>query len=199
MDRSLFISIVSDARSSSDTQRDLMDKLEGLDDFQSLIDIIQARTTEWGIAVKLIGEHTALVESTLSPKEAQIKSFFANHSFESTNEQRIVADLIELLSDINATRFIQTNTRSMRAFDSYVVIVPTGNSNSHSYKIGLPIINLSSGRTFFRLDGSSGNDMSTNTTEYRMPSRLEIEAIVIALFKKSMSFVENMVFGLTDS
>lgn len=172
--------------------------------FQQIVAAVTERTLEFGKLVGLIETkgskaHKAEETDEASELETNIKKFFTDHSFSTANEARNLADLIKVLTGVNATKFIslKSSSKDRRRFPAYIVVVPSEPSGSgHDYKIGKPIMSLSPGAQFYRENGTSGNSMTSDTAEYRMPSSTEITSIVTALMYRLRPFTEIMCDNL---
>lgn len=194
MNNTEFLTFLVKARASVSGVTELLAKLAEIDIFNKMVDIVQSRSQSYCDKVKSATKKE--VPDGLSPLEAKWKKYFSDHSFSSVDEQRNMVDAIALVTGINVAKFVKIAKQTRGRFPCYVCIVPIGNTNSHDYKLGSPIITLSTGTTFFRANASTGNNMSLNPDDFRMPTRDEIAALIASIAYKSMSAAESMFYGL---
>lgn len=64
-------------------------------------------------------------------------------------------------------------------FEYGVIVVPTGNSNQHSYPLEQPVL-MTSEKSGLRLDGSRGNNMEPRRENVRPATPAEIDAYFAA-------------------
>ena len=167
--------------------------------FITIVDMIKENTMKWANSCGLIGEKNKVAEDNLSPQEMLWSRYFKDHSFSSTEDQRNLSDALAILTGIDVNRFIRVIKSRKDSYPAYIVVVPTGSSGAHNYRIGDPAISFGSGKTFYRKSGESGNNMTTDLKDIRLPSREEIEDIVICILFRLSGGAEHMVSNLLEN
>ena len=171
-------------------------KMPETEQFAAIASAIMENTTRWGESIG-IGKPKVVEDINLSPEEKKWEKYFKDHSFGDMGSQRNIADLIELLTDIPVTKFIKAlRTKNSREFPGYIVIVPVGNSNSHNYTIGKPIMSLSGGTIFYKENGSHGNSMEIASDDYRLPTIGEVYTVLAGIMYRLDSMAENICYDL---
>jgi len=142
--------------------------------FTNMVDIIIGRTKAWSKRAGLLEERN--IPKADPGKEEKWKAFFRNNSFDSTNQMRLFAEAISIIEGVEALTFLKIakKSSSLERFDSFICIVPTECPNSHSYKIGEPILNIERGDTFYKMTGGMGNSMTLDTDCYRIATDDEV-------------------------
>lgn len=171
------------------------DFLEGLGEysqFESIVGIIAKNNEAWQAKIGPVVKTGEVYK--LNEKELRWKAFFRDHSFNSTGEARTFADAFSIVEGIDLLRFLRVENEGTNGkFPAYIALVPTGNGNSHNYKIGEPILSFSRGSTFYRITGSGGNAMSGDTNDYRMADVSEIKIIVSSLLYRLSGSLDTFV------
>ena len=181
-------------RKSATNTADYLNSLKEFDKFEDLVHKIEAKTIRWGKTVG-IGK-TEEIKPDISEEELKWKNYFRDHSFNSVEDARNVADLIYNLTGVKASRFISEVKETKVRFPAFISIVPIGNTNDHDYTIGEPILSFSTGSQFVRINGTTGNSMSTRTSEYRLSTRSEIELIVASVMLRSPNLIESLIVNV---
>lgn len=166
--------------------------------FDKLIDSINNKTIEWGKSVGLIDRDDSK-DKHLSSKEREWKSFFENHSFDSNNEQRNLADALSLATGIDITRFMLISKQTSRnLFSPWICLVPLRNNSGHNYHIGEPMLKFqgSSSNVFVKSDGRSGNNMDSELTSIRLADKTEIEDLIINIFWTASGTIESIILSI---
>lgn len=195
---STFIDIVAGLRRNRSLE-EFRSEVSQISQFITIVDTIKDNTMKWANSCGLIGEKNKVDEENLSPQELLWSRYFKDHSFPSTEDQRNLSDAIAILTGIDVNRFIRVIKRRKDSYPAYIVVVPTGSSGGHNYRIGDPAISFSGGTTFYRKSGESGNNMTTDLKDIRLPSREEIEDIVICTMFRMGSITEHMVGNLLEN
>jgi hypothetical protein len=199
MDNDEFIHKCSKLREGAESFEALEFFIRSQPQLVTIVDIIESNTLKFGKIVGLIKEKEKKSGVSLSSQELEWRDYFRDHSFNSLQDQRNMADAMAILTGINMAIFIKPTRDRKNTFPSYIVVVPTHNVNSNNYKIGAPILSLTVGLTFYRADGSRGNDMLMDISTFRMPSRGEIEHIVVRVMLFLTPAVEILVRELDRS
>ena len=160
-----------------------------------IVSKVEENTLAWGKSVGLVDKITTSTVD-LSPQETLWSNYFRDHSFPSSEEQRNLADALSIATGIDMLRFIRVIDQRKDRFPAHIVIVPTGSSNSHNYRIGEPVISLVNGTNFYKKSGESGNNITTNIKELRMPTKVEIEYIVTFVMYKLGVATEHLLCEL---
>jgi len=174
-------------------------KVSKTDKFNALVDRIMDKTMEWAEANGL--SKPKKDDTPLSGQQEKWRDFFRDHYFDSMETCRTWADALTELTGIDMAPFIKLQAKPKRAeregFPSYIVIVPRGpNPNGHNYKMGQPIINLTSGSTFYRSDGTYGNNMATHQECFRLPEKEEVEKLIVNLLYNSPDMAQLTIMSL---
>ena len=135
----------------------------------------------------------------LSPKEFQWKEFFRKHSFDSTNQMRIMAEMISILDNVDVLRFITISNGERVQFPAFVCIVPIANNGGHNYDIDRPAVSFFVGNTFFRISGTHGNTMDSDPTGYRIATQVELETLLMSIMYKNYSVADYIMEFLHES
>lgn len=189
-----FMSLVSVSRSLS--RDEFIRKMPEYSTFQSIVDVLEIDTKKFSDE---IGKSKAKPVD-VKPEEEVWRKFFQDHEFYSAEDARNWSDGISILTGIDVNKFLKFNkSRSRSHFPPNIVIVPVGNSNSHNYRKGTPIINLGHGTVFHKMNGVVGNNMSTSPDDFRFPERSEIEEIVGWLLYSSEAATEYLVYTLREN
>lgn len=195
MTNSDFIDKIFNLRKSL-SQAEFKSEVSQIAQFITIVDIIKENTIKWASSCGLIGEKNQVDDANLSSHELLWTGYFKDHSFSSIEDQRNLADALTILTGIEMTRFIRVINRGKDRYPAHIVIVPTGGSGGHNYRIGDPVISFGAGSTFYRRNGESGNNMTTNLRDIRLPSREEIEDIVLCTMYRMDSIAEYLVSNL---
>ena len=164
--------------------------------FHDITRILEENTKNWGESV--FGENKDVPDIQLSPQELSWKEYFENHNFPNSEDQRNLSDALTILTGIDINRFIRIIKPKKESYPAYIVIVPIGNSNGHSYKIGAPILSFGSGRVFYGENGEPGNTMTSNLKEIRLPTVEEINRIVLCTMYHLSVAAEHLVTNLIE-
>jgi hypothetical protein len=195
MTNSDFIDKIFNLRKSL-SQAEFKSEVSQIAQFITIVDIIKENTIKWASSCGLIGEKNQVDDANLSSHELLWTEYFKDHSFSSIEDQRNLADALTILTGIEMTRFIRVINRGKDHYPAHIVIVPTGGSGGHNYRIGDPVISFGAGSTFYKRNGESGNNMTTNLRDIRLPSREEIEDIVLCTMYRMDSIAEYLVSNL---
>jgi len=198
MSDSTFIDTVSVLRKNRSLE-EFRSEVSQISQFTTMVDIINDNTMKWANLCGLIGEKNKVDEYNLSPQELLWSRYFKDHSFSSTEDQRNLSDALAILTGIDVNRFIRVIYSGKDSYPAFIVIVPTSGSGGHNYGIGDPVISFGIGVTFYRKSGESGNRMSTDLKSIRLPSRGEIEDIVICILFRLSGGAEHMVSNLLEN
>lgn len=198
MTNSAFIGTVSHLRRDNSLD-EFKSTVSSIKQFIALIDIIETKTIKWGKDSGLIGDKEGVNTDKLTPQEILWANFFRDHSFPDAEEQRNFTDALTILTGIDMLRFIRVIKPRKDRYPAYIVIVPTGSINGHNYRIGEPVLSLTSGITFYKKNGDTGNNMTTDIKEVRMPTREEIENIVLCVMFKLGVSTEHLVSNLLNN
>lgn len=169
--------------------------------FQKIVSNCLIRTNNWGKSVGLIKEDEQKPSlKRLTDDEIVWKKFWDSHAFHSFEDTRNMMDMISIITGIDQTKFLKVKKVTKGTFfPEYLCIIPKGNTGSHSYTIGDPIIRYGGGpRTFVKKDSSIGNNMDTDLSSISLPSREDIEALFCSIFFHT-PYVEDYVIGLLSS
>lgn len=196
MDIYEYIDFVKKSRGKADGISAFAALVTPIDVFNQLVDGILAVTTSWA---ETIGHKEEEPTTSLTKQEKKWEQFFRDHSFDSMEQRRNFADAFSIVEDIELSRFIKTNSVSKPTLPAYLCIIPTSSgSNGHSYKIGSTILSLIHGTQFYTIQGSIGNNMTTNPAEYRVATREEIAVFLPYLMYRLSSATEHLVAGLLN-
>lgn len=177
----------------------------GLDDFckevktwptyQKLVDSVLMNSEKWGKKIGLGVPKQSTSQSDLSDDELKWKKFFKDHSFRHPEDARNFADAMEIVTGMKLNRFISFQKPSGAFFPSSVCIVPLKNPNSHSYKLGDPILSSGTSPIFIKKDGDSGDNMSDGLEDFRLADRDEIEFLLARIMYKNRSMGERLLIN----
>lgn len=192
MNNSEFISFVQSRRSLR--LADFTSAIIGEDQIGLMIDAVTRNNGRFSDQVK---KRSGKNQSDSIPADEVVwKDFFKDHSFGSLENAKNFADMIHIMTGKNVNRYIVTPAPRPYKFPALVCLVPTGNSNSHSYDLGKPILNLQSGFRFFNAEGERGNDMSFEERDWRLATTEEISRTLIGLMYVSGGLAETFVVNL---
>ena len=138
---------------------------------------VEARIIQWG-------ESQNIVTANKSPEQEKWQKFFKK--YEGQVHSGTKAMMVEAISEITGVDLKFMQNRDVVSFIQGVIVIPTDNMNSHSYRIGQPILCYKGGTSLFLDDhGHMGNHMDTHVMSFRLPSQKEIESFLGKLRKYS--------------
>jgi hypothetical protein len=193
-----FIEYVTELRANA-SREVFFEQIQEWKQVDRIINLVLSNNDRWAEKVGLNKKKKDASEG-LSEAELQWKTFFQDHSFDSTNDIRNFADAFSIITQLDLSRFLTIVKESTDRFPAYISIVPSKASNSgHNYKLGDPIISIQRGSAFYRINGTSGNSMTTNVNEYRMSTKEEVRNIILCILHKLAGGAEHFVYNLLDN
>lgn len=195
------IDIVLKARGQSSSQRTFEKALETLQfPIDTYVNEILKSTTSWATHVGILEGHVDEDES-LSPEEEKWSTYFSDHSFKSYEDAKNIADLIQLLTNVNASKFISKRKTSpdrygIFSWNEWISVVPTSNPNSHDYMLNRAAVRPSfshylGSNQFFGSNGGRGNQMTSEIGSFRIPTFDELKSSVLTLLQKNDMFLQD--------
>jgi hypothetical protein len=167
--------------------------------FVAIVNKVEEHTNKFKLEVDERLGKLKKSEEKFSPEELLWKKYFQDHTFNTAEDQRNMADALCLLTGIDILKFIKITRKAKGGFPSYVCIVPTGNSNHHDYRIGSPIFNFTRTENFYKNTGAPGNSMSSDLKDFRVGTREEIISILSALAYRMSSAMETLLDQLVTA
>lgn len=196
-----FARLVSRGR-SAETLKGFTSAIKDEKEFVFMVSHVMEVTTRWAEAVGLL-ETKKVAKDELSAEDKVWKQFFSDHQFPDNQTAKAFADLAEIITGKSMGRFLRTsrNARQASFFDRWVCVAPTDNPNSHSYKIGLPVLMWTENRGF-PASGSLGNNMPTEKGALRLATKPEVESLLLSILYRSGEvgsiMMDDMLSGLPE-
>ena len=121
---------------------------------------------------------TSYADNTLSisKKEKKVVEVLDRIRGVSSELSICMLDLVKLLDpELKNIQSVIDTTK----FVAMTVIVPTANDNSHDYPLGQPVLFTDSSSTRgYKLNGTTGNQLTTRTKNLRRPTLDEVKTVV---------------------
>jgi len=161
---------------------ELKEYIRDMDEFRDVYMSILEITRTFGEVVGKLSKKQGVAQE-VPPEEAEWQRFFRDNSFGNPGNEKMILSLVEILTGMSLAKYAFQAKKAptyVGGFPSGVVIVPLDGDNGHDYDYGEPIL-AHHGKVCIRMNGSTGNNMTTSTSCYDIASPEQIEYLLLEL------------------